>query len=92
MKLGKHGNARFSCSMDVKYFFEEIGKKYVFLLLFCSLFRIFAAVNKYFAHKLLNLKLMKRKEYKKPTTQVVKLQQAPQLLQASRPDYYPEPW
>ena len=35
----------FSASRDVKYFFEEIGKKYVFILLFCSLLRNFATVN-----------------------------------------------
>ena len=35
---------------------------------------------------------MKQKEYKKPTMQVVKLKHMPQLLQSSKPDYYPEPW
>jgi hypothetical protein len=37
---------------------------------------------------------MKRKEYKKPTMEIVLLKQNPQLLQASgdRPNYIPEAW
>lgn len=37
---------------------------------------------------------MKRKNYQKPTMQIVLLKQNPQLLQASgeKPDYIPEEW
>ena len=35
---------------------------------------------------------MKRKEYEKPQMRVHELRQTSQLLQASKPDYYPEPW
>jgi hypothetical protein len=37
---------------------------------------------------------MKRKEYEKPTMQVVKLNHMPQLLNTSgeKPDYIPEAW
>lgn len=37
---------------------------------------------------------MKRKDYRKPTIEVVKLKQQPQLLagSAEKPDYIPEEW
>jgi hypothetical protein len=37
---------------------------------------------------------MKRKDYQKPTMQIVKLKHMPHLLQASgeKPDYIPEEW
>lgn len=35
---------------------------------------------------------MKRKDYEKPTMQVVKLQHQSPLLQASKPDYDSESW
>ena len=37
---------------------------------------------------------MKRKNYQKPTMQIVLLRQTPQLLQGSgeKPDYIPEAW
>lgn len=39
-----------------------------------------------------NKRTMKRKIYEKPTMQVVKLKQMPQLLQSSIPDYEPVEW
>ncbi len=35
---------------------------------------------------------LRRKEYKKPRMQVVRLKQSLQLLQSSLPDYIPEEW
>ena len=33
-----------------------------------------------------------KQTYEKPQMRVYELRQGPQLLQASKPDYYPEPW
>ena len=33
-----------------------------------------------------------KRNYERPQMQVVELREMPQLLQASKPDYYPENW
>ena len=33
-----------------------------------------------------------KQKYERPVMQVVKLRERPRLLDASKPDYYPEPW
>ena len=40
----------------------------------------------------MKLNMKEKRPYERPQMQTVELRERPRLLDASRPDYYPEPW
>ncbi len=40
----------------------------------------------------MKLNVREKRPYERPQVTIVEMRVQPQLLQASKPDYYPEPW